>query len=243
MIGIFDSGSGGLSVLRALRVRAPQLDIVYFGDLLNMPYGSKSQAELKDLTLHAIELLRAHGATQIVSACNSVSASVIRAGQGMGDVIEMVGPAVRAIVASSAQHVAVAATPATIESGMYQKEFIAAGVRATMIACPNLAAAIEQNDVIAAQEKIDTAVAQAADAGADTILLACTHYPLVREMFGEKIKIIDPADAVAQEIIAQCGSVGKGQLRFLVSKKSNTFEKRVEQLFGVDNRINCITHG
>lgn len=240
MIGIFDSGSGGLSVLRALHERAPMLDVVYFGDLKNMPYGSKSQSELLELTENAIQVLQNANATQIVSACNSVSASVVRVTPAMENIIEMVGPAVRSIAHKGIVHVAVAATPATVESGMYQKEFVRAGIRATMIACPDLAAAIEREDDTAAQQIIDDVVARAIVTGADALLLACTHYPLVREMFGNKIAVIDPADAVADEIITRYGVTGKGVLKFLVSEKSNSFQKRVENLFGVNNCINCI---
>lgn len=237
MIGIFDSGSGGLSVLRALHARAPQLDVVYFGDLANMPYGSKSQAELQELTANAIKILHDAGATQIVSACNSVSASVIRAGTGMDHIIEMVGPAVRAVAASGAQRIVVAATPATVESGMYQKEFASGGIDARMIACPNLAAAIESGDLVVAQEKIDAVMREAINAGADALLLACTHYPLVREMFGDTIKIIDPAAAVVEEIVARLGTQGNASIKFLVSKNTPEFTARVESLFGPDREI------
>lgn len=161
MIGIFDSGSGGLSVLRALRARAPQLDVVYFGDLANMPYGSKSQAELQRLTIDALQLLRANGATQLVSACNSVSAAVIRpmmdlfgVSEGSG-VIEMVGPTVRMVSAMGTVRAAVIATPATVESGMYQQEFVRAGCNTVMIACPNLAASIEYDDEVLTRVKVD----------------------------------------------------------------------------------------
>lgn len=240
MIGIFDSGSGGLSVLRALRTRAPMLDVVYFGDLKNMPYGNKNQAELLELTEGAIRILQNAGATQIVSACNSVSASVVRVTPAMENIIEMVGPAVRAIVEKGISHIAVAATPATVESGMYQKEFERAGIRVAMIACPELSAAIERDNLVLAQEKVDEALLQAYESGAKTLLLACTHYPLVREMFGQKIEIIDPADAVAAEIIERCGLAGNGSLRFLITKNSDSFRNRVQQLFGVNNCIDCI---
>lgn len=254
MIGIFDSGSGGLSVLRALRIRAPQLDVVYFGDLANMPYGSKSQAELQRLTIDALQLLRAAGAHQLVSACNSVSASVIRpmmelfgVNEGSG-VIEMVGPTVRAVAALGKIRVAVVATPATVESGMYQQEFMRAGCNATMIACPNLAASIEHEDDVLTRVKVDEAVTAAIAVHADVLVLACTHYPFARDLFeklfarygAEHIKIIDPADAVAEEIIARCGSEGNGALRFIVSEKTFGFSRRVEQLFTRNNCVPCI---
>ena len=99
MIGIFDSGVGGLSVLKAIRERMPHADILYFGDTKNAPYGLKSPAELSQLTAQAIMRLRAGGADHIVSACNSVSASLVSSLFDVlaftpRDLIEMVGPTV-----------------------------------------------------------------------------------------------------------------------------------------------------
>lgn len=231
MIGIFDSGSGGLSVLRAIRARAPLLDIVYFGDLANMPYGNKTQAELLHLTEQAIQILTQAGATQIVSACNSVSASVVRAVPQMESIIEMVGPAVHSIAEAQILHIPVAATPATVQSGMYQKELEHAGIQSEMIACPDLAAAIEHEDYISAQRIINEVVSRACDTGAGALLLACTHYPLVREMFGDRIQIIDPAEAVAKEVTRVCGFAGSGRTQFITSKTSDLFEKRIRKMF------------
>ena len=102
MIGVFDSGSGGLTVVRAIQKIAPQADILYLADTANFPYGSKENEEIKRLTLRAVACLRAEGATTIVVACNSVSATVIRPmmewlGVRQCDVIEMVGPAVESL--------------------------------------------------------------------------------------------------------------------------------------------------
>ena len=118
MIGIFDSGSGGLTVLRAIRERMPSADIVYFGDIKNAPYGTKSQHELSALTFAAFKLLIKEGSTSVVSACNSASTtlavSLLDAGDISPDrVIEMVGPTVRALKHTDAD-ILIAATPATI---------------------------------------------------------------------------------------------------------------------------------
>ena len=141
MIGIFDSGSGGLTVLRALRARAPLLDIVYFGDLANMPYGGKSNAELQKLTVDGIGLLRAEGADHIVSACNSVSASVVRPmiqmlGAAECSITEMVGPAVRRAAAFGEGKIVVLATQATVDSQMYERAFAERGIVVETLAVP-----------------------------------------------------------------------------------------------------------
>lgn len=91
MIGLFDSGSGGLSVLSALRDRAPHADIVYFGDIKNAPYGIRSQYELNALTIAGVEILRSRGAKEIVSACNSVSQSVLNGAAGSNVLIVWIG--------------------------------------------------------------------------------------------------------------------------------------------------------
>lgn len=244
MIGIFDSGSGGLTVLRALRARAPQLDIVYFGDTANMPYGGKSQMELQRLTIDAMRLLRREGADYIVSACNSVSAAVIRPMMelsGVADcgVTEMVGPAVRTVASTSGVGpIVVLATPATIESGMYEREFAVYGRTAISFAVPDLAAAIEVGDAMVTQKLIDKAIEKISAHEPSAVVLACTHYPLALELFRAALNAhglygttpFDPADAVAQEVLERCGTRGRGLLRVITSAPSVMLEQRVRQI-------------
>src|SRR3989344_6221172 len=123
MIGIFDSGSGGLTVLKAVREEMPSADVVYFGDIKNAPYGSRSNSELSILTVRAIELLQKRGAESIVSACNSVSASLaVSLFDALSitptQLIEMVGPTVASFRNSDAR-ILLCATPATIRSEVY----------------------------------------------------------------------------------------------------------------------------
>src|SRR3989344_2861097 len=127
MIGIFDSGAGGLTVLRAIREVLPTADVVYFGDIKNAPYGNRSREELAVLTVNAIKLLQENGATNIVSACNSVSASLAVSlydalSLSPPALIEMVGPTVAYFKGSTARLV-LCATEATIHSGIYQNGF------------------------------------------------------------------------------------------------------------------------
>src|SRR4051812_2523239 len=108
MIGIFDSGSGGLTVLHAIRQVLPSADVVYFGDIKNAPYGSRTQEELSLLTMQALKLLQKRGAGNLVSACNSVSASLALSVLDMFStdnmqIIEMVGPTVSAFRGSTAK--------------------------------------------------------------------------------------------------------------------------------------------
>lgn len=244
MIGIFDSGSGGLSVLRALRQKMPRADVVYFGDIKNAPYGLKSQEELSLLTAKAIGLLQKEGANRIVSACNSVAASLVislsdRLSAATGDIIEMVGPTVANFKGAS-KRLALCATPATIDSGIYQSAFELIGQEVRYVAIPDLAGAIEFGRSEAEIEKI-IASAAASLADFDTLILACTHYPLVKQVFervlGDGVEVFDPSAAVAEraaEAFAAEAS-GTGKTRFIISQDSAHFRRLVETFFGADD--------
>lgn len=245
MIGIFDSGVGGLTVAAAIRKRAPSVDTVYFGDIANAPYGLKNRVTLEQLTFQAFRLLRSLGATQLVSACNSVSASVILPmlelfGVYDSGIVEMVGPAARALKERLNGRMIVVATPATVDSAMYQKGFREVGLDVRMIACPELAGAIEFGEPLAVIEHhVDTVVEQALGIGCDTLVLGCTHYPLVRDIFerciiarGGGIALYDPADAVALTALTRHGVLGDGMSRFVISRDSAVFRRYVTQMFG-----------
>lgn len=242
-LGIFDSGSGGLSVARAILERAPNADVLYFGDLANAPYGTKDRETLELLTLRAMRLLRAEGADTLIAACNSVSASVIRPmlslfGVRESDVVEMVQPLVRALSGCSFGRVVVIATPATVRSGMYQECFAAAGMRVGAVACGELAPAIDAGEPAERlRGLVSAAVDGALSLGADTLVLGCTHFPLVSQLFegelarrGSAARIIDPARAVAAEVIARTGASGRGTFRALVSKDVPSFRSHLADL-------------
>ena len=241
MIGILDSGSGGLSVMRALREVLPSSDIIYFGDIKNAPYGSKSREELSQLTVQSLERLKQHGAQRIVSACNSVSASLAISLFDAFEIkpealIEMVGPTVSYFRGVEAR-VAVCATPATIKSGMYENAFHMIGQDTISIAISDLAGAIEFGADKKVVKEIIVEALQPYIGQFDVLILACTHYPLVREVFvdvvDDGVKIFDPAYAVAERAkkLFWPQEVSYGTTRFLLSQKSEQFEKFVQQLF------------
>lgn len=240
MIGIFDSGSGGLTVLRAIRERMPSADIIYFGDIKNAPYGEKSRGELSRLTVNNIRVLQARGATSIVSACNSVSASLAVSlydvlGLTSQNLIEMVGPTV-SLFKSFRKPILLAATPATIDSQIYQNAFEMLGMNVDAIAIPKLAGAIEFGVPAIDQEKlIAAAFARFEKDKYGAIVLACTHYPLVipsfRSVLGDAL-LVDPAEAVAERVKGQLWprEVGDGVLRFLVSRDTPQFRAHVARV-------------
>ena len=242
MIGVFDSGSGGLSVLHAIRERMPSADVLYFGDIQNMPYGSKSREELSLLSIQAIQLLQKRGARSIVSACNSVSASLAISLFDTFDIapqhlIEMVGPTV-GFFRSSPSRLLLCATPATIHSGIYQSAFRMIGKQVEYLAITDLASAIERG---APDADIETIITEAFKSvpleNFDALVLACTHYPLAlrnfRRVLGDRIVLFDPALAVAERVERQLWprEVGNGRTTFLISKDSEPFRHLAARLF------------
>ncbi len=234
MIGIFDSGSGGLTVLKEIRQRLPGADVVYFGDIKNAPYGVKSPEELIALTAAAIELLKSRGATHIVSACNSVSAA-LAVSNAPTDMIEMIEPTVAAFKQSPAK-ILLMATPATINAEIYQNAFKAIGIGIETLAIPELAGAIEFGQSEADIEKIiSDALAKVDCSSFDTLVLGCTHYPFARAAFQKVLPettIVDPAIAVAEKVASSFAEEGGGSTAFLISKDSEPFRNRVQSLFG-----------
>lgn len=241
MIGIFDSGSGGLTVLKAIREVLPSCDVLYFGDIKNAPYGEKPQEELSLLTVQAIELLQKRGADKIVSACNSTSASLAMSLFDVFDIapthiIEMVGPTV-AYFKDSPAKILLCATPATIRSGIYQNAFHMIGKNISTLPVPELAGAIEFGKPRAEIQKIIAEVFTGVSVKEfDTLVLGCTHYPLVRDLFEElfpTLTIFDPAVAVAYRVKKQFWpqEVGDGELTFLLSRDSEGFRTLTKKLF------------
>jgi len=249
MIGIFDSGSGGLTVLKAIREVLPSADIVYLGDIARAPYGSRSREELSRFTMEALMYLEKRGATSIVSACNSVSASLALSlfdtlETEPRHIIEMVGPTVSAF-RSTTERLLLVATPATIDSGVYQNAFTMIGVRCTFVAIPELAAAIEFGE---SDERLETLMREALEPFEDTydtLILACTHYPLVSQIFARvvpHIDMIDPAFLVAERAERRLWprEAGEGKLVFCVTKETEPFRRRVAALFGEGQTIDIV---
>ena len=242
MIGIFDSGSGGLTVLKAIRDVLPSCDVLYFGDIKNAPYGPKSREELANLTIDAIKLLHERGARNIVSACNSVSASLAVSLLDAFDItpaqlIEMVGPTVAAFKGSDAR-ILLCATEATIQSAIYQSAFRMIGKNITTLAIPELAGAIEFGAPEEQLQKIITeAFAGLNPNDFDILILGCTHYPLVLDLFKkslpESLALFDPALAVAERAQKQFWpqEAGNSKTHFVISKDSVQFRNLVAKLF------------
>lgn len=238
MIGVFDSGMGGLTVVREIRKRISTCDILYYGDTKHAPYGLRSREELNALTAAGLQYLVAEGATRIVSACNSVSASLTlplleSAGLAPGRFIEMVAPTVAAFRhADVDRRILLLATPATIASGMYQSGFAAIGREIQAVAIPELAGAIERGAPEGAIDAIvRDALAPIAHDSYNVLILACTHYPLAlasfRRVVPDSVLIYDPAEAVAERVAQEWWpqEVGERELRLIISGESDAFRQ------------------
>lgn len=214
-IGVFDSGVGGLTVLRALAHHVPDADYLYFGDTARLPYGSKSAATVAHYAVGAIRHLQDRGAELLVIACNTATALAfdeIRAASEV-DVVGVVEPGANAASAASHNHnVVVIGTEATISSHAYRRALEARRIAVKEKACPLFVPLVEEgwidHPVTEQVARIYLDEAFSGDArDADVLVLGCTHYPLLRPLLRrvapEHITIVDSAESTAHEVVRQ----------------------------------------
>lgn len=210
-IGVFDSGLGGLSVLRAIIDQMPGESLIYFGDQGHVPYGSRSMSEIRGFSEEITRFLLEKGAKLIVVACNTASAAALKHLRLKYPSIAFVGmePAVKpAAEKTRTGKVGVLATPATFQGELYASvvERFGAGVEFFQHTCPGLVGQIEVGELNSPkttsilQDALLPMIAQ----NIDTVVLGCTHYPFVipaiQEIAGPAVRVIDPAPAVARQV-------------------------------------------
>ena len=203
-IGVFDSGIGGLTVVKALRELLPAEQIIYLGDTARVPYGSKSASTVERYSLEIAEMLMQRGAKAIVVACNSASSVALASLQRAVPVtvVGVIRPgAEAAIAATRSGHIGVIGTRATIRSGAYERTLrdLRRDVRVTSMACPLLVPLIEEGlleDGVTDQVLARYLKPLLKD-GLDTLVLGCTHYPMlapaIERAIGEKVQLVDSA--------------------------------------------------
>jgi glutamate racemase len=252
-IGIFDSGVGGLTVARAIIDQLPNESIVYVGDTLNSPYGPKSLAEVRQLALGVMDDLVASGVKLLVIACNSASAAVLRDARerysdGAGvPVVEVIQPAVRTAVATSRnKKVGVIGTSATISSGAYDDAFAAAlDFEITSAACPAFVDYVERGvtsgpDLLALAEEYLSPIKAAK---VDTLVLGCTHYPLLQAaiayVMGDGVRLVSSADETAKDVfkvLTEHNLLAPGDQKpsysFFATGDTNSFEVLARRFLG-----------
>jgi glutamate racemase len=210
-IGVFDSGVGGLSVLRAIRRELPAEKIIFLGDQVHVPYGPRRLEEVRRFSEQITRFLIEQGAKLIVVACNTASAAALLTLRNLFPQMPFVGmePAVKpAAKRTQSGVVGVLATPATFQGELYASviERFANGVRVLQATCPGLVEQIESGRLEALETRsiLESALNPMMRQSIDTIVLGCTHYPfvipLIQSIVGPQVNVIDPAPAVARQV-------------------------------------------
>ena len=252
-IGVFDSGVGGLTVARAIMDMMPNESIHYVGDTENGPYGPLPIAEVRQHALAIMDALVADGVKMLVIACNTASAAVLRDARERFSrdkgvpVVEVIVPAVRrATRTTQSGRIGVIGTVATINSGAYDDALAAAhGVSVTSQACPRFVSLVEQGET-SGPEVIAVAseyLAPLQEADVDTLILGCTHYPMLQGaisyVMGEGVTLVDSATETAMDVYRELAarhlertSVEPPEHRFMVTGASASFETLAQRFLG-----------
>ena len=243
-IGVFDSGVGGLTVVRALRRALPGEDIIYLGDTARLPYGSKSPRTIERYSLASLKFLVDRGVKLVLIACNTASANALPAliAASPVPVIGAVEPGARtALSVTQNKHVGVIGTLGTERSGAYAKTIAALDpdAKVTTLACPLFVPLAEEgwteDEIAALAAKKYLAQLFASDPEIDTLVLGCTHYPLLRdviarvavELAGHPVHVVDSASAMAE---AAREALGSGPNRRTTSGKLDCFATDTSRL-------------
>lgn len=244
-IGVFDSGVGGLTVFKALHRRLPKEHLIYFGDTAHVPYGSKSKDAVTAFSLAIGSHLVKKGIKLLVVACNTASALALpelRKALKI-PVIGVIEPGARAAAgATRNRKIAVIATEATVASGAYPKAL--KGLRAMSVACPLFVPLVEEGwwSHPVTREVAKEYLKPLKRSGADTLILGCTHYPLIKPLLGKiagpSVRLIDSAEAVASEVQGVLESqdlasdAKKGRVEFQVSDGPKRFLRLAHAFLG-----------
>jgi glutamate racemase len=240
-IGVFDSGMGGLTVLHECLVTMPHEDFVYLGDGARLPYGPRPLEEIRRFALEIGSYLEAQGVKIVLVACNAATSA------GLADlqetltvpVVGVINPEAHAAVqATRNRRIGLLATEATVSAGRYEQlvRTLDAGALVFSVACPRLVPLIEGDDAYGAEtaDAVREYAAQLKDAAVDTVILGCTHYPLIRpilqRVFGRDVTLVFSAEETAREVAEtlarkriENGSAREGSYRFLTTGDPDAF--------------------
>lgn len=249
-IGIFDSGVGGLTVARAILDQLPHESILYIGDTARGPYGPRPLAEVRDFSLETLDFLVDQGVKALVIACNTASAAMLRDARERYSVpvIEVIQPAVRrAVAATRSGKVGVIGTRATIDSQAYLDAFAAAPhLQITSAACPRFVEFVERGETSgeAITEVARDYLAPMVAANVDTLVLGCTHYPLltgvISYVMGNSVSLVSSAEETAKDLyrVLVEGSLLRDAMatapvhRFLATGDAKAFEGLARRFLG-----------
>jgi glutamate racemase len=249
-IGMFDSGVGGLTVARAVIDLLPHEDIIYLGDTQRCPYGPRPHEEVRQFALEIMDHLVSQGVKLLVIACNSAASAAFEEAKQRYDVsvLSVIDPGVRAAVAATRnRRIGLIGTVATVTSGSYDEALAATKANMTLVsqACPRFVEFVEHNETNseAVFDAAEEYLAPLKAAGVDTVILGCTHYPLlsgvIQYVMGEEVVLISSAEATATEVFAELknsqllnmsGDIGKH--RFIATSEEGMFSELGELLLG-----------
>ena len=249
-IGIFDSGVGGLTVARAILDQLPNESTLYIGDTARGPYGPRPLAEVREFALETMDFLVSQGVKAIVIACNTASAAMLRDARERYSipVIEVIQPAVRrAVAATRSGNVGVIGTRATIDSKAYVDAFAAAPqLNITSIACPLFVEFVERGETSGTEitKVAREYLAPVMDAKVDTLVLGCTHYPLltgvISYVMGEGVTLVSSAEETAKDLyrtlvengLLRVQSTTPATHKFLATGDAKAFETLARRFLG-----------
>jgi len=249
-IGVFDSGVGGLTVARALMDQLPHEELLYLGDTAHGPYGPLPIADVRRHALAGLDQLVEQGVKMLVIACNSASSASLRDAKERYDVpvVEVIAPAVRrAVAATRNNRVGLIATTMTVSSGAYDEAFAAAPqVELTSAACPRFVDFVERG-VTTGRQLLQLAthyLDPVQRAGVDTLVLGCTHYPLLTGMIslvvGEEVTLVSSAEETAKDVyrvlvrdgLERPADLPEPAHRFLATGDPASFERLAHRFLG-----------
>jgi glutamate racemase len=257
-IGLFDSGVGGLSVYREVRRLLPHENLIYLADQAHVPYGPRSLEEIRRFAEGLTRFLVAREAKAVVVACNTASAAALKELRAAFPTLPFIGlePAVKpAAEHSRTRTIGVIATPATFQGQLFASvvDRFAQDVRVVTQTCPGLVDEIERGnlDGPAVARILEPALAPLHEAGIDSLVLGCTHYPFVvpaiRRILGEAVEIVDPAPAIARQVQRVLGERGllnpsrdAGSEWFATSGERARLERALMSLIGVRSPVHSL---
>lgn len=250
-IGVFDSGVGGLTVLKEIRSKLPESHIIYYGDCANAPYGDREEEEIRDLCLRIGKFLYKNKVDAIVIACNTATAAALKTLQERYDipVIGTIRPGVRAALkATQNNNIAVIATPATVKMNVYKSTFdlyAPHGSNLIQRGCKLLCPMIENRwgrihgDYLT--DELIRLYLEGIPERIDTLILGCTHYSLIRDKISRYFKknIVDPAVETTEDLLRELSriksknyEVSRGRVDFIVSGRKDFFIDLAESFLG-----------
>jgi glutamate racemase len=254
-IGIFDSGIGGLTVANAIHHYLPEEHLIYFGDTAHLPYGDKSADAIRYYSLKISKFLLEQDCKMIIIACNTASSAaydmLLDFFEGKALFVNVVDPLVHAVIARGHQNVGVIATKATINSSTYRNKIksINQKIKVNQLATPLLAPMIEEGFYSGkiSQSVIENYLSHPDLEHIDALLLACTHYPLIKKeieaYYGGQVDVLDSIDVVKDEverILSEEGLLAtakKSENEFYVSDYTTSFEETAKNFYGEEIKL------